>query len=389
MKWNREWVNKRWVSLTIAICIGVVLFLFLSNMPTVFDYIGRFLHFFRPVMLGVVFAYLLNPLVRLLEFRILKKVLKPRSRHFVSVVITCILVAVGLFLLGFFLIPQIVLSVGMFIGNLDGYMKSASEALGHVTEFFARHNLDISNFIAHIEEFFSGIQNALPSSINGILGLLSNVGTNIMDILIAMILTLYFLTDKDRLVHGISKIIKAIQKPATYVKTMSFFQRVHNILIRYILFDLLDAFFVGVANGIFMLAAGLPYGVLISVVVAVTNLAPTFGPIVGAVIGGFLLFLVNPVFALWFLIFTVILQIFDGYVLKPRMFSGALGVPGVLVIVCIVVGGKMFGVWGILLAIPFAAIAYYMVREAVGRKLESREAGTQALQKTEPETEVQ
>lgn len=370
MKWNRDWLNKRWVAMTIAICIGVVLFLFLSNMPVIFRYLGRFIDFFRSITLGIVFAYLLNPLVRLFEYHLLKDKWKPKTRHMVSVIITFLVTGVLWFLLGFFLIPQIVSSVGVFIGNLEDYMSSAKEALERVTEFFAGHDLDISGFITNVEEVFSGIQDKLPSSINGILSLLGNVGSNILDVLIAVILCLYFLVDKDRLLHGIGKILKAVQKPETYARTTGFLRQVHSILIRYVLFDLLDALFVGVANGIFMAIARLPYGVLISVVVAVTNLAPTFGPIVGGVIGGFLLFLVKPVYALWFIIFTVILQIFDGYVLKPRMFSGALGVPGVLVIVCIVVGGKMFGVWGILLAIPFAAIAYYMVREAVGKKLE-------------------
>ena len=363
--------------MTIAICIGVVLFLFLSNLPVIFQYIGRFFDFIRSITLGIVFAYLLNPLVRLFEFHVLRGKFKPRTRHFVSVAITLIVTGVLWFLLGFFLIPQIVSSIGVFIGNLEGYMDSAKGALDQMTDFFAGHNLDISGFITSIEEVFSGIQDKLPSSINGILSLISNVGSNILDVLIALILCLYFLIDKDRLLHGIGKILKAIQKPETNAKTTGFLQRVHSILIRYVLFDLLDALFVGVANGIFMAIARLPYGVLISVVVAITNLAPTFGPIVGGVIGGFLLFLVKPVYALWFLVFTVILQIFDGYVLKPRMFSGALGVPGVLVIVCIVVGGKMFGVWGILLAIPFAAIAYYMVREAVGKKLERMKEGEQ------------
>ena len=363
--------------MTIAICIGVVLFLFLSHMPVIFNYIGRFMRFFRPITFGVVFAYLLNPLVRLFEYRIFKNRFKARTtRHLLSVGITFILTGVLWFLLLFFLIPQIVSSVAMFIGNLEGYISSAKGALEQVTEFFARHNLDISRVVTSVEDLVSGFQDKLPTGINGILSLLSSVGTNILDILIAVILCLYFLIDKERLLHGIGKILKAVQKPETNRKTTGFLQRVHNILIRYVLFDLLDALFVGVANGIFMLVAGMPYGVLISVVVAVTNLAPTFGPVVGGAIGGFLLFLVKPSYALWFLVFTVILQIFDGYVLKPRMFSGALGVPGVLVIVCIVVGGKMFGVWGILLAIPFAAIAYYMVRESVGRKLESRELGS-------------
>ena len=367
--------------MTIAICIGVVLFLFLSHIPVIINYIDRFMQFFRPITLGIVFAYLLNPLVRLFEYRIFKKRFTARTRHLLSVGITIIVTGVLWFLLGFFLIPQIVSSVAMFIGNLEGYVTSAKGALEQVTEFFAKHNLDISGVVESLEDLVSGIQDKLPTGINGILSLLSNVGSNIMDILIAVILCLYFLIDKDRLLHGLGKILKAIQKPETNKKTTGFLHRVHNILIRYVLFDLLDALFVGVANGIFMLIAGMPYGVLISVVVAVTNLAPTFGPVVGAVIGGFFLFLVKPSYALWFLVFTVILQIFDGYVLKPRMFSGALGVPGVIVIVCIVVGGKMFGVWGILLAIPFAAIAYYMVREAVGKKLESMESNDNTEEK--------
>ena len=373
MKWKKDWEKKPWVSLTIAICIGVVLFLVLSNLPQIFSYIGKFLDFFRSVILGVVFAYVLNPLVKIFEFRILKKAIKKdRTRHFVSLTITVILVLVLLVLLGFFLVPQIVDSVGMFIGNLDTYIASAESALDKVTAFFAGYDLDISNFITGIESFFYGLQSILPSSINGILSLIGSIGSNILDFLIAAVLAIYFLADKDRLVHGIGKILKALMKPETYKKVTEFLTRGNNILISYVVFDLLEALFVGLANGIFMAIAGMPYTVLISVVVGITNLAPTFGPIVGGAIGVFFLFLVRPLYAIQFLIFTIILQIFDGYVLKPRLFSGALGVPGVMILICIVVGGKMFGIWGILLAIPFAAIVYYWLRESVGTRLEKK-----------------
>ena len=160
--------------MTIAICIGVVLFLFLSNMPVIFRYLGRFIDFFRSITLGIVFAYLLNPLVRLFEYHLLKDKWKPKTRHMVSVIITFLVTGVLWFLLGFFLIPQIVSSVGVFIGNLEDYMSSAKEALERVTEFFAGHDLDISGFITNVEEVFSGIQDKLPSSINGILSLLGN-----------------------------------------------------------------------------------------------------------------------------------------------------------------------------------------------------------------------
>ena len=129
---------------------------------------------------------------------------------------------------------------------------------------------------------------------------------------------------------------------------------------RFIWCDLFDALIIGVANAIFFAIAGLPFNAMISVVVAVTNLAPTFGPIVGGAIGCAILLLQNPWQALWFLIFTIILQTIDGYVLKPKLFGGILGVPSVWILICIIVGGRIFGVLGILLAIPFAAISDFL-----------------------------
>ena len=109
-------------------------------------------------------------------------------------------------------------------------------------------------------------------------------------------------------------------------------------------------------NFIFMSIVGMDYALLISVVVGVTNMAPTFGPIVGAVVGAFILVLVNPWYALWFLIFTVILQTIDGYIIKPKLFGDTLGVSSIWILITLVVGGRMFGVAGILFLhqLPFS-----------------------------------
>ncbi|MBE5861551.1 MAG: AI-2E family transporter [Lachnospiraceae bacterium] len=125
---------------------------------------------------------------------------------------------------------------------------------------------------------------------------------------------------------------------------------------KYIIAELVEALVVGSANFIFMLIFGMPYAVLVSVVVGITNMIPTFGPIFGAAIGGLILLLADPWKAVAFLIFTAILQTLDGYVLKPKMYGDALGVSPVMILVFIIVGGKMFGVIGILIAIPLAAI---------------------------------
>ena len=121
-----------------------------------------------------------------------------------------------------------------------------------------------------------------------------------------------------------------------------------------------------------MLIAGMPYAVLISVIVGITNLAPTFGPIVGAIIGGFILVLVKPWYGLAFIIFTVIIQTIDGYILKPKLFGESLGVSPLMILISIILGGRLFGVGGILLAIPFAAIIDFVYRDYCLKKLEEK-----------------
>ena len=380
MKFKKDWLNKKWVALTVAICAGVVLFVLLSHLPGILDAIGRFLHVFRPIFIGIALAYVIDPLVKLFEKYVFKKVRLEKARHLISVLITIVIVLFLIVLLGFFVVPQLVESISSFVGNIGKYTQSLEDLIRQLSEYLAGKNIDTAQFVQISEKILAIIRDALPSSVQEVLSLLTNIGSHVIDFVLAAILTIYFLIDKKRIMQALRRLFQVFQKPSTYKNMTTFLTRGHNILIRYILFNLLDALIVGGANFVFMVIAGLPYAAMVSVVVGVTNLAPTFGPVIGAVIGAFVLVMINPLFALYFLIFTVILQIFDGYILKPRMFSGALGVPGVVVLICIIVGGRLFGIWGILLAIPFSAIASFVVKEA----LEKREAKRSAASAADP-----
>ena len=123
-----------------------------------------------------------------------------------------------------------------------------------------------------------------------------------------------------------------------------------------------------------MVIMGMPYVAIISAIVGVTNLAPTFGPMVGAIIGAFILVLVKPWYALAFLLFTLVLQTIDGYVIKPRLFGEQLGVSSVWILISLVIGGRLIGVAGILLAIPFAAIADFVYHDYIIKRLEEQNA---------------
>jgi predicted PurR-regulated permease PerM len=121
-----------------------------------------------------------------------------------------------------------------------------------------------------------------------------------------------------------------------------------------------------------MLITGMPYNLLISVVCGVTNLVPTFGPFAGAAIGGVILLLVNPGQAMIFLVWTLILQLTDGYIIKPKLFGNSLGVSGLMILIAVIVFGKIAGIIGIILAIPAAAIIEYMYKDIIITHLENR-----------------
>ena len=212
----------------------------------------------------------------------------------------------------------------------------------------------------------------LRENINQVLSRSTSIGSSIFTWIIAIILSVYFLTDRDRIVGGLKRLMKLLIPEEKHEATRVFFYRCNNIIAKYVVFELIDALIVGSVNFVFMTIASIPYSVLISVVVGVTNLAPTFGPIVGGVIGSFILLLANPWNALSFLIFTIILQTIDGYVIKPKMFGGTLGVSSVVILACIIIGGRMFSVWGVLLAIPAAAIMDFIYHDICLTALEKR-----------------
>ena len=207
------------------------------------------------------------------------------------------------------------------------------------------------------------IASVIKNNMNGIVDVTSSIGSGVVDAVLSCFVAIYFLADKHRLKEAFKRFLHHVLSDNRYAVLAGYWKRSNEIFVRFIVYDLLDGVIVGVINAIFMLIMGIPYSVLISVIVGVTNLAPTFGPVVGAVIGGLILVLVNPWYAFWFLIFTIVLQVVDGYVLKPKLFGGSLGVPAIWILITLIVGGRMFGVPGILLAIPFAAIVNFLCQQ--------------------------
>ncbi len=361
MDFFKNWQKKPWASYTIATCSAVLLYLVFCHLPQIWNALGRILKTLSPVLIGLIMAYVLDPMAHFFETRIFRKIRKDMVRRALAVALTIILVLLLITVLMVALIPQLISSIGGLITNFDSYTSTLQQLLYQLSSVAADHDVDISSATQATGNFFSLVRRLLPSSLEGIIHTSRNIGNTVFDYFISFILAIYFLLDSNRIRGFCRRLLVAVLPRKSFQSSLDFWRRCNKILIRYIGGDLLDGLVVGVANFIFMTICRMQYSVLISVVVGVTNLAPTFGPIVGFLSGAMILVLVNPWHALWFMIFTLILQTFDGYVFKPKLFGNSLGVASVWILICIIIGGRIFGVAGIMLAIPAAAISSFIV----------------------------
>lgn len=365
---NKNWKQTNWGAYTFALCSAAAVYVALTHLGAIFRGVKTFTGFFTPVFMGLILAYIMDPLTGLLQRSFFNGHNKRLNRIF-AVIASIVLVLLLVVLLFAALVPQIINSVLVFASNIEVYSRSLQEFTNRINSITF---IDMSRFFGYINEFFEKWSAGVAQNADKIINTSFSIGSALFEVVISFILAIYFLMDKERGLRGLSDFVKLITPENRFGRIAEFFGKCNDILVRYIICEILDALIIGITNCLFMTIMRMPYAALISVVVGVTNLAPTFGPIAGAAIGGFILLLVNPWSALWFLIFTLVLQTFDGYILKPRLFGGSLGVPSIWILVSIIVGGRMFGVAGILLGIPFAAIVSYAYSEIFERKLKNK-----------------
>jgi len=344
--------NENWFPYTVATCSAVLLAYILMHLGVVGTVFSSVWKMASPLVAGAVIAYLVNPIAMFVEYIIREKFGTKRKSWGISVGVAFIFVGLLLILFLAALVPSLVSSASGLINTLDGGLEG-------VTKSFFGDNIDsdkIKELDKKLNELVPVISDAVMNNSGSVGGSLTNVG-------LGFILAIYFLLDKSKIVLWVKSIFKKLMEEEKYKKTARFFAKCHNILLKYISCSLLEAIIVGVANAIFMLVLRMPYVALISLTVGVTNLAPTFGPIIGAVIGGVILFLAKPIYVVYFLLFTVIIQTVDGYIIKPKLFGNTLGVSSLWILIAIICGGKLFGVIGVVFAIPFAAIVQYFLEE--------------------------
>lgn len=371
--------EKSWYPYTVAICSGVVLFVVLTHLPQIFGILHTFADYFGTVIMGCVIAYIMNPLAKFFERTLFKGIKNERMRRPASAMFTLALLLILTVLLFVMLIPQLFNSIRTLAANLDTYIASLEALL-------KSWNLDqieyIQNAMNSSNELLEMTGKMLTDNLDKIINTSANIGMGMANLGLSFTLSIYLLLEKDNLKAQVLRLMRALMSEQAMEGALTFFRKCDDILVRYISCSLLDSVIIGVANAVLMRIFGMEYIGLISVTVAVTNLIPTFGPIIGAVVGALILLLVRPSHALIFLVITMVLQTLDGNVIKPKLFGNSLGVSGLMILVSIIVFGNIFGLTGIILAMPAAAILDYSYKEILLPALERKRKEIDSLKES-------
>jgi len=370
----KKWKNQNWFPYTVAVCSGVILYMLLSNIGSIAGIFNWVWLIAKPLFYGLILAYLMDPVARFFECKLLSKMKNEKLKRNLSVVLGIISILIVLALLLVAIVPTLVQSLSSLFSSLSETLVKLDENSGNLSSVLLPGRLSkMLSGVSVSSTILSSVSKFVTQNLSNIAGASATIGNGFANFIIAFILAIYYMMDKDRLKPKARRFFIWVLKEKKFVRFEALYNRADSIILKYIKGNLIEALIVGVCNAVLMLIFRLPYVLLISIAVGVTNLAPTFGPIIGALIGSILLLLINPWYALTFIIFTLIIQTIDGYILKPKLFGESLGVSPLLILIMIILGGRIMGVVGILIAIPVAAIAQYLWDEMLKKKKISEE----------------
>lgn len=365
----------------------------------------------KPLIYGVVIAFMMHPLVRFTETKILgnKKEKKIGFRHFISVVTVYIVVIALIFLFAVTVIPEIISNYDMFKDRLTEFAQNFENK---TTEFISSSSAGESVYIYHdglpdlrkdpsdgllyvtlrnfegirlsakfgsarqeVKEVFdailSSVTEMITNSLPGVFTSAMTIITETKNLIIGIVLSLYFLLGERNLLNRLHRIVKAWLSPKAYKRFMWVAGKSKNIFRDYIVVRLLDGLIVGVLLFICLYIFGTPFSVLLAVIMGVASLFPFIGPIIGTAAGAFVLLLVDFKYALLFLIVAVVLNLLDSRYVEPVLNAGRnqYKLAAIWIFAAIVVMGGLFGVVGILIGIPFVACVYAVIKELCDKKL--------------------
>lgn len=364
--------KKTTKNILLIILISILLIFALWHFKTVFSLFAKFLRIIRPVIIGFVIAFVLKNFYCFFEKKYNKLFKKNKSGKISKIlgIITIYLIVFAI-LTGIFLIviPQIGENISKFKDNFDTYKDNAQQYINNFTTKFNVESLKDFNVEDTLDEISEKVKQMIPIIIKGAFGFTSSLISIITDIVVGFVFSIYFLFNKNTLWAQFKKILYAFLKKDKCEKIISFLNKANSSFSRFIKGQLTEAVILGVLCFIGLTIFRFPYALLIATLVGSTSLIPIIGAFIGTIPGVFLLWLVKPSLAIWFIVFIIVLQQIEGNFIYPRVVGTNVGLPALWVLFAITIGGGLYGILGMIIAVPLMSLIYESLKEKVNNKL--------------------
>lgn len=357
--------------------IGVGLWMGITHFDTLLAGWYGVLNLFRPILLGFCIAFIVNVLMVPVEAIIAKSGLK-RYHRALAMLLSLLIVGVALFVLVLMIVPafseaisDIIIAMPEFWTRLQAWFNTLAQSDNLPFDVAQLPNIDFDT-----KEIFSWVGNFLSvggsTVVNATLDITGIVLGTSINLLLGLVFAIYGLAQKETLAAQTVRLLHAMMPENRVKEILRVAKLTEKSFSNFIRGQLTEAFVIGFLCFVGMLILRIPHAVAVSVLVGVTALIPVFGAIIGIALGAFLIVMVTPIKALWFILFIIVLQQLESNLIYPKVVGDSIGLPGIWVLMAVTIGAGTFGILGMLFGVPLASVVYALVGEWIAGRLKSK-----------------
>lgn len=384
-------IAKRTISNIIVVSVGIILFFIIKNLGGIFNKAGEIIKLLMPFIYGFAMAYLLAIPLKFLEDKVLKFMDKKnqyKAKRFISITITYISAAILISIIFSILVPELSRSIYTLLENIPEYINALEEYINNIVIALNLNGDMVEDIVKDFNSISKYITSIAGTAVLDLFQFSANITQYILNIFIATIISIYLLAGKEKFFAQIKKFLYAMlpEKPVKYVIELT--RSSHKTFIGFLGGKLLDSLIIGIICFVGMKIFKMPYPLLVSFIIGITNVVPVFGPFIGAVPSVIIIFIASPIKALWFILFILVLQQFDGNILGPKILGNSTGLTAFWVMFAILLGNGLFGVVGMILGVPTFAVIYSIIVSVINNALKEKGLPVEAKEYAAPENKI-
>ena len=373
--WNKKY-NTIAVYVFLVIAAVILFYLGLSRISDLFDKIEVVISILQPFIIGFAIAYILNFMLKFYEDRVLKddylKKIKIKKKRTLGLIMTYFTAMLFIYLFSHFVMPQLIDSISRLANNVPKYGPNIIDTADEVMRKFKISQEQMDTISETLKNVSSHVSKIVIDFIPTIGTYAAKFASRLWNIVLGFIISIYMLADKEKFAAIFKKVVFSIFNKNYSNKILMLASKSNDTFGKFFVGKIIDSAIIGVLTFVVLSIARMPYTLLLSVIIGLTNIIPFFGPFIGAIPSFIIILCVDPIKALWFIAIIFVIQQIDGNLIGPKILGDSIGISAFWILFAILVAGKFMGIVGMIIGVPVFAVIYTIIKENVENRLDKK-----------------